>query len=66
MIRLRVFRERLHVYTVFLSLTLRYVCTEFFPTSHYQPCGVEIEAYPSDDVMNPDYTCELWIAVEKI
>lgn len=43
----------------------KYVCTEFFPTSDYQPCGVEIEAYPSDDVQNPDYTCELWIAVEK-
>lgn len=43
----------------------KYVCTEFFPASDYQPCGVEIEAYPSDDVQNPDYTCELWIAVEK-
>lgn len=43
----------------------KFVCTEFFPTSDYQPCGVEIEAYPSDDVQNPDYTCELWIAVEK-
>lgn len=43
----------------------RYVCTEFFPTSQYQPCGVEIEAYPSDKVQSPDYTCELWIAVEK-
>lgn len=42
-----------------------YICTEFFPTSDYRPCGVEIEAYPSDDVQNPDYTCELWIAVEK-
>ncbi len=43
----------------------KYVCTEFFPASDYQPCGVEIEAYPSDDVQNPGYTCELWIAVEK-
>ena len=43
----------------------RYICTEFFPVSSYQPCGVEIEAYPSDDTQNPDYTCELWIAVEK-
>lgn len=42
-----------------------YICTEFFPTSDYEPCGVEIEAYPSDDVQNPEYTCELWIAVEK-
>lgn len=43
----------------------KYICTEFFPASDYQPCGVEIEAYPSDDVQNPNYTCELWIAVEK-
>ena len=43
----------------------KFVVTEFFPTSDYQPAGVEIEAYPSDDVQNPDYTCELWIAVEK-
>ena len=43
----------------------KYVCTEFFPASDYKPCGVEIEAYPSDDVQNPDYSCELWIAVEK-
>ena len=42
-----------------------YVVTEFFPTSEYQPCGVEIEAYPSDNVQDPNYTCELWIAVEK-
>lgn len=26
--------------------------------------GVEIEAYPSADVQNPDYTCEIWIAVK--
>lgn len=43
----------------------KFVCTEIFPTSDYQPCGVEIETYTSDDVQNPDYTCELWIAVEK-
>lgn len=43
----------------------KYICTEFFPTSEYQPAGVEIEAYPSADTQNPDYTCEIWIAVEK-
>lgn len=43
----------------------RYITTEFFPTSNYIPAGVEIEVYPSDDVQNRDYTCELWIAVEK-
>lgn len=44
----------------------RYICTEFFPASEYRPCGVEIEAYPSSDVQNLEYTCELWIAVEKV
>lgn len=42
------------------------VYTEFFPTSEYQPCGgTDFEAYPSQDVTAPDYTCEFWIAVEK-
>lgn len=43
----------------------KYICTEFFPASEYQPCGIEIEAYPSADVKNPQYTCEIWIAVTK-
>ncbi len=42
-----------------------YICTEFFPTSDYQPIGLEFESYPSPDVQNPDYTCEIWVAVEK-
>jgi AraC family transcriptional regulator len=42
------------------------IFTEFFPTSDYQPCnGPDFEAYPSTDVTNPDYTCEIWVAVEK-
>lgn len=41
------------------------ICTEFFPQSGYEyGNGVEIEAYPSADVQNPDYTCEIWIAVK--
>lgn len=63
-----------HTYAVFkctgvmpdaFQKVYKYICTEFFPASEYQPCGVEIEAYPSTDVQNPDYTCEIWIAVEK-
>ena len=63
-----------HTYAVFkctgtmpeaFQRVYKYICTEFFPASEYQPCGVEIEAYPSADVQNPDYTCEVWIAVEK-
>lgn len=44
--------------------TYRKICTEFFPQSGYEyGNGVEIEVYPSADVQNPDYTCEIWIAV---
>ena len=42
------------------------IYSEFFPASEYQPCGgTDFEAYPSADVSNPNYTCEIWIAVEK-
>ena len=45
--------------------TYRKICTEFVPQSGYEyGNGVEIEAYPSADVQNPDYTCEIWIAVK--
>ena len=63
-----------HTYAVFkctgtmpeaFQRVYKYICTEFFPACEYQPCGVEIEAYPSADVQNPDYICEIWIAVEK-
>ena len=42
------------------------IFSEFFPTSEYQPYGgTDFEAYPSADVTNPNYTCEIWVAVEK-
>ena len=42
------------------------IFSEFFPVSEYQPCGgADFEAYPSTDVSDPAYTCEIWIAVEK-
>ena len=45
--------------------TYRKICTEFFPQSGYEyGNGVEIEAYTSADMQNPDYTCEIWIAVK--
>ena len=48
-----------------LRETYRKICTEFFPQSGYEyGNGVEIEVYPSADVQNPDYTCEIWIAVK--
>lgn len=42
------------------------ICTEFFPTSEYQPCGgPDFESYPSADVSDPDYACEIWVAVSS-
>nr|WP_314464087.1 effector binding domain-containing protein [uncultured Clostridium sp.] len=42
------------------------IYSEFFPASEYQPCGgTDFEAYPSADVKNPGFTCEIWVAVEK-
>ncbi|MGN0968199.1 MAG: effector binding domain-containing protein [Oscillospiraceae bacterium] len=40
------------------------ICSEFFPQSNYEyGCGVELEVYPSANVQDPNYTCEIWIAV---
>jgi len=42
------------------------ICSEFFATGEYQPCGgTDFEAYPSADVSDPNYSCEIWVAVEK-
>ena len=63
-----------HTYAVFKCVgkmpvafqkVYKYACTEFFPASEYRPCGIEIESYPSAGTENADYTCEIWIAVEK-
>ena len=46
--------------------TYHKICTEFFPQSNYEyGQGVELEVYPSADTQNPDYTCEIWIAVKE-
>lgn len=46
--------------------TYKQICTEFFPQSNYEyGQGVELEVYPSADVQNPDYCCEIWIAVKE-
>ncbi len=63
-----------HSYVVFACVgkmpeafadTYRFICTEFFPTSEYRPIGLDFESYPSADVTNPEYQCEIWVAVEK-
>ena len=42
------------------------ICKEFFAQSGYEYAdGVEIEVYPSDDVGNPNYYCEIWVAVKQ-
>lgn len=64
-----------HIYAVFqcrgtmpdaFKNTYRKICTEFFPQSNYEyGSGIELEVYPSADTQNPDYTCEIWIAVNE-
>lgn len=42
------------------------ICSEFFPQSNYEyGNGIELEVYPSGDVQDPNYTCEIWIAVNE-
>ena len=45
----------------------RKIVSEFFPqsTKYEYGWGVELEVYPSQDISNPDYTCEIWIAVKE-
>lgn len=46
--------------------TYRQICTEFFPQSGYEyGCGMELEVYPSANVRDPNYTCEIWVAVKE-
>ena len=46
--------------------TYKRICTEFFPQSNYDyGHGVELEVYPSADVQDPNYTCEIWVAVKE-
>ena len=64
-----------HIYAVFtcrgkmpdaFRKTYQQICTEFFPQSSYEyGSGVELEVYPSANVQDPDYTCEIWIAVKQ-
>ena len=48
--------------------TYKKIFTEFFPQSdkYEYGRGIEIEVYPSADVDNPDYICEVWIAVNEV
>ena len=65
-----------HTYAVFTSKgkmpdafidTYHRIVTEFFPqSSQYEYAeSVEFEVYSSADVSDPDYECEIWIAVRE-
>ncbi len=47
--------------------TYHRIVTEFFPQSaQYEYAeNVEFEVYSSEDISNPDYHCEIWIAVNE-
>lgn len=65
-----------HTYAVFTSRgkmpdafieTYNRIVTEFFPqSSQYEYAeNVEFEVYSSEDVSDPNYQCEIWIAVNE-
>ena len=65
-----------HTFAVFISkgkmpdaFTKTYgrIVSEFFPqsTQYEYGNGIELEVYPSDNVSDPEYTCEIWIAVKE-
>lgn len=47
--------------------TYKQIVSEFFPQSErYEYAGgIELEVYPSDKTDDPNYTCEIWIAVNE-
>lgn len=47
--------------------TYQRILSEFFPQNNrYEYCqGVEFEVYPSADIGDPNYTCEIWAAVTE-
>ncbi len=73
--RLEVVDIPAHTYAVFqckgqmpeaFKTTYHRIVTEFFPQSNYEyGNGVELEVYPSAEVGDPNYTCEIWIAVNE-
>ncbi len=47
--------------------TYKKIVTEFFPQNakYEYGQGIELEVYPSEDVDDPNYECEIWIAVNE-
>lgn len=65
-----------HTYAVFTSKgkmpdafieTYHKIVTEFFPqsTQYEYAEGIEFEVYPSADITDPNYHCEIWVAVNE-
>ena len=65
-----------HTYAVFtckgkmpeaFTETYKKIVSEFFPQNdrYEYGQGIELEVYPSDEVDDPNYTCEIWIAVNE-
>lgn len=43
------------------------ICTEFFPSSEYEPTyEMDIEAYTDGDMSSPEYRCEIWVPVKTV
>lgn len=41
------------------------ICSEFFPTSSYQPTyELDVEAYTDGDMSSPEYESEIWVPVK--
>lgn len=41
------------------------ICTEFFPSSPYEPTyEMDIEAYGDGDMISPDYRSEIWVPIK--
>lgn len=42
------------------------ICTEFFPSSSYEPTyEMDIEVYKDGDMTSPDYRSEIWVPVKE-
>ncbi len=48
-----------------IQLLWHRICTEFFPSSSYEPTyEMDIEAYKDGDMSSPDYRSEIWVPVK--
>ena len=42
------------------------ICTEFFPSTDYEPTyEMDIEAYTAGEMNSPDYRSEIWVPIKK-